>query len=120
QPHSGRTLFAHLAGTYSLLQAWGNPMHVCLGGLFHSIYGTNAFRHRSLPEDQRFALQSLIGIQAERLAWDFCHISRPREILSALSSRVDNCKSEGPDWIALAEIEAANLIEQADTGNSLR
>src|SRR6185437_12663619 len=90
QPHSGRTLFAHLAGTYSLLQAWGNPMHVCLGGLFHSIYGTNAFRHRSLPEDQRFALQSLIGIQAERLAWDFCHISRPREILSALSSRVDN------------------------------
>ena len=137
RPHSGRTLFIHLAGTYGLLRSWGNPEWICLGGLFHSIYGTNAFRHQSLPEDQRSVLQALIGAQAEHLAWSFCHMDRPRAILAAIKHQSTPAKSiaqdthpAGPaatnkqlqasDWIALAEIEAANLLEQADIGRSVR
>ena len=39
-PHSGGELLDHLRGTHDFLDAWGNEQHVCLGGLFHSIYGT--------------------------------------------------------------------------------
>ena len=115
RPHSGRTLFDHLAGTYGLLRSWGNSEPVCLGGLFHSIYGTNAFKHQSLPEVQRGILQSQIGVEAEYLAWRFCNIDRPRAILAAIDHREPTS-----DWIALAEIEAANLIEQGDIGRSVR
>lgn len=115
QPHSGRTLFDHLARTYRMLRSWSNPEPVCLGGLFHSIYGTNAFKHQSLPEDQRPLLQNLIGIEAEHLAWRFCNVDRPRTILAAIGQR-----ELAPDWNALAEIEAANLIEQGVTSRSVR
>ena len=123
RPHSGRTLFHHLAGTYGLLRSWGNSESVCLGGLFHSIYGTNAFKHQSLPSNQRLLLQSLIGEDAEALAWQFCHINRPWDIIAALEGQspvLPGTDQTNPDWIALAEIEAANLLEQGDIGRALR
>src|SRR5438552_14336568 len=73
-PHSGRNLFDHLLGTYQLLQSWGNPPSISLGGLFHSIYGTNVFTHQSLMPAQRPSLQAIIGHEAEHLAWRFCTI----------------------------------------------
>lgn len=115
RPHGERTLFEHLVGTYSLLKSWDNPESVCLGGLFHSIYGTNAFKHQSLPECQRTQLQNLIGIEAEYLAWRFCNIDRPRAILDAFRKREPSA-----EWIGLIEIEAANLIEQGDIGSITR
>ena len=84
-PHSGRTLLLHLQGTHDLLKTWGNPPCVCLAGLFHSIYGTNAFRRRSLGADQRPSLRAAIGVEAEALAWIFCSIQRPRAILLAVA-----------------------------------
>ena len=87
-PHSGRTLLLHLQGTHDLLKTWGNPPCVCLAGLFHSIYGTNAFRRRSLGADQRPSLRAAIGVEAEALAWIFCSIQRPRAILRALQGGV--------------------------------
>lgn len=127
--HSGRTLFDHLLGTYELLRRWGNPSTVCLGGLFHSIYGTNRFRHESLSEKERPRLRSLIGNEAEKLAWDFCHVDRPTAIIAAIRRSGDKSfsgtapvfsGSDDPDWIALAEIEVANLLEQRSSSNALR
>ncbi len=123
RPHSGRTLFDHLVGTYGLLREWGNSESICLGGLFHSIYGTNAFRHQSLPHTQRPLLQKYIGREAESLAWNFCNIERPWAIISALRSTAqapEDLSELQPNWSALAEIEVANLIEQADKGRGLR
>lgn len=119
RPHSGRTLFDHLVGTYNLLYAWGNSFPVCLGGLFHSIYGTNVFRHESLHAQDRPRLQHLIGEKAESLAWDFCHVDRPAAIISTLQDGSGRSPTE-PDWIALAEIEVANLLEQGGQSRALR
>ena len=48
--HSGRTLFDHLKGVHDLLRDWDNEYHVCIAGLFHSIYGTNTFKHQSMSD----------------------------------------------------------------------
>jgi hypothetical protein len=149
EPHTGRTLFEHLFGTYRLLQKWGNSPAICLAGLFHSIYGTNAFKKKSLSKSERHRLQLMIGIEAEKLAWFFCSINRPRAIVDGLresfkgngnefaeldgavlcasSMNVSPAVDAGNDLyatrseiVSLAEIECANLIEQKDKSQGLR
>lgn len=118
--HSGRTLFAHLVGTYAMLARAGYAPHVCLAGLFHSIYGTNAFRHQSLPLVDRGRVRLAIGLLAERLAYLFCTIDRPGCIREALSSgRLELRARDGSVTSVdrrtiddLAAIEVANLLEQ--------
>lgn len=143
-PHSGRTLLGHLQGTYLLLQSWGNTDAVCLAGLFHSIYGTNAFTHQSLLASQRADLQAAIGAEAEALAWLFCSIDRPHAILQSLqqgntsdtgnkgdvvnikahkntSDQTNALLSITPQQLqALAEIECANLVEQSSWSSALK
>lgn len=119
-PHSGRTLFEHLHGTYRLLHSWGNAQAVCLGGLFHSIYGTNVFSHQSLMQTQRGELRAAIGDDAEALAWLFCSIDRPRAILQNLQKNSASLPATRDQMHALAEIECANLIEQSSWGGALR
>lgn len=93
--HSGRTLYDHLKGTHDILQQWKSPAEVCLAGLFHSIYGTEYFKHASLPLDRRHVLQELIGAKAEELAYQFC--TTPRAELKGTS---------------LLAIKHANQLEQ--------
>lgn len=139
-PHSGRTLFDHLCGTYALLESWGNTQAVCLADFFHCIYGTNAFAHQSLMQSQRSELRAAIGEDAEALAWLFCNIDRPRAILLGLqrsylgghielmarrdamgSTPARQAMGASPEQIqALAEIECANLIEQGSWGAALQ
>lgn len=134
--HSGRTLLHHLLGTYRLLQEWGNAPHVCLGGLFHSIYSTNDFKRRSLGVADRAQLREAIGSDAEGLAWAFCGLDRPRVILEAfrggipseavaMTNRLEDANREPllvmPSQLTeLAEIECANLIEQQSKTAALR
>jgi hypothetical protein len=103
--HSGRTLYAHLCGTHDLLQAWGNDASVCAAGLFHSIYGTKRFRHRSWPLERRGVIQKLIGYEPEVMAWIFCTADRPRAFFVETTEPREFMR-------ALREIEAANLLEQ--------
>lgn len=139
-PHTGRVLHDHLLGTYRQLEAWGNAESICMAGLFHSIYGTNAFTHQSLRQTQRTELQQAIGPEAEALAWLFCRIDRPRAILQgihtckpagsiqiqarrAAANRMSNVETltvTYPQLQAMAEIECANLIEQGSWGSALR
>ena len=125
--HSQRTLMDHLVGTYNILQSWGAPDHVCTAGLFHSIYGTNAFHRQSLGFSERPLVQAAIGGQAEHLAWLFCSVERPQAFLSAiqhgfLTNRCDasmlDCSVE--ILSELLEIECANLIEQGGRSSALQ
>ena len=143
--HGERTLFGHLMGTHDLLKAWGNSEPVCLAGLFHSIYGTNAFERQCLATDQRHTLQAAIGAEAETLAWLFCKIDRPRAIVTGIqqlrsaasipvaawqtpggAGRQEGLATDCPlivtatQLYALAEMETANLIEQGGWTQSLR
>jgi hypothetical protein len=101
--HSGRTLFDHLVGTHDLLRAWGNSDAVCDAGLFHSIYGTNKFRHQTWPITDRATIRDLIGPTAELLAFMFCTSDRPAAWFEF---------EKLPTSRSLREIEAANLLEQ--------
>lgn len=107
-PHSGRTLYEHLKGVHDLLRDWDNEDHVCLAGLFHSIYGTNTFKHQSMSD--RGELVKLIGVKAELLVHYFSTKDRPFfESIEDKDVRRD-----------LLEIEAANLWEQGGNMNTLR
>jgi len=120
--HSGRTFFEHLMGTYDLLVAQGAPVYVCLAGLCHSIYGTNAFKHASVPASERKSVIDAIGPKAERLAWIFCACRRPMALVDAFVSGepyqvINRHSGEAIDLsrrelLDLLTIEVANLVEQ--------
>ena len=109
--HSGRSFYDHLCGTHALLEQWGNCEPVCTAGLFHSLYGTNRFRHKSWPLTERATIRELIGERAEELVYLFCTSDRPRAFLRTLDT---------PILRALREIEAANLLEQGSQSKWLR
>lgn len=106
--HSGRTLYDHLLGTHDLLKAWGTSKSICDAGLFHSIYGTKAFKHKAWPVADRETMRALIGEGAERLVFNFC-----------TSNRKGLLYGNTADDAALRLIEAANLIEQGSTSRRL-
>lgn len=56
-PHSGGELIDHLKGTHDYLASWGNEQAVCLGGLFHSIYGTQSYKTESATVEVRAYIQ---------------------------------------------------------------
>jgi len=118
--HSGRTLLDHLVGTHSLLFEWKNQEHVCLGGLFHSIYGTQYYRHQSVDTSMRNYIVDLIGPKAEELAWLFCTVNRMDLIVLDVAENSMLTDKDGllvmpvanRTFRNLIEIEAANTIEQ--------
>lgn len=115
--HTGRMLGDHLMATYDILRAAGCPEHVCLGGGLHSVYGTNAFRRATILPDERAAVQSAFGYEAEGLAYLFSVLDRPLGLESGAPVRY-RTKEPVPllpeQLVALRLIEAANLIEQEE------
>lgn len=69
--HSQITLLSHLRGTYTILDSWGCEKYVCFAGLCHSIYGTESLTKAPATLDNREYVRSLIGKEAERLAYLF-------------------------------------------------
>ena len=121
--HSGRTLYKHLVGTHDLLREWGCDEDVCVAGLYHSIYGTQRFRHSSWPLGHRDTIRSLIGRGSEYLVYLFCVINRPKVLVNGKqeddgSLVTHDFHTKRNIWISrytlkdLREIEAANLLEQ--------
>lgn len=74
--HSTRTLSDHLIGTHNLLESWNAPRETCLGGLFHSIYGTKYFKNQAVQLHERKKVQKIIGLDAELLVYLFCVTDR--------------------------------------------
>lgn len=92
-----------------------------MAGLFHSIYGTWHFHHKTFPIEDRHIIRGLIGYEAELLAYIFCVTKRPKEFLNLIGKDEiivhDNyldrpVKLSKDELNNLIEIEAANLIEQ--------
>ncbi len=74
--HPSGTLLEHLRGTYEQLDRWGCSKDLCLAGLYHSVYGTEKFRKRTVPLEARDAVRGAIGEQAEEIAYLYCALSR--------------------------------------------
>lgn len=118
--HFGRTLKDHLIGTHNLLDQWGNADHVCLAGLFHSVYGTKTFPQAALTSISRDNVRALIGEQAELLVYMFCKSDRRRLLLENRSAPyrwIDHRTGERADITGvvlneLVEMEVANFVEQ--------
>ncbi len=118
-PHSGAALLDHLRGTHDLLESWGNVSHVCLAGLFHSIYGTESYRTESVSFEDREKIRHVIGEEAEQLAFLFC-VTRRRTFFEligdprpSLYNRISNLQVEvTPELIRdLIEMQIANYVE---------
>ena len=74
--HSNGHLLNHLRGVYDILIGWQESDTVALAGLFHSIYGTDAFNRASVSIESRNEIREIIGTEAERLAFIFCSMKR--------------------------------------------
>jgi len=75
--HTEKTYLGHLIAVYRDLQKWGCDEDVCLGGMFHSIYGTKKFQGFTLPLARRSEVRALVGERAERLGYLNCAMFRP-------------------------------------------
>ena len=122
QPHTDRGLLQHLIGTQELLAEWGCSEHICTAGLFHSIYGTTIYKHKTLRISARKELRELIGAPSEDLVYLFSVCDRPEALLESVrcwpaetkfrkSNRV-SAKVNSEQLAAIAEIECANIMEQ--------
>lgn len=119
-PHGNRYLINHLLNVYDLLKWANRNQHTCLGGAFHSIFGTNIYQYKTLTsEDQEF-LAARIGTEATQLAIMFCEINRPLALEKALRESTFEVETQNNNFISLTReqfyslvaIEAANLYEQ--------
>jgi (p)ppGpp synthase/HD superfamily hydrolase len=119
--HSGRSFLEHLKGVFYLLDEWGNPLDICLAGLFHSIYGTANYKTQTVSYENRKYIQDLIGENAENLAFLFCvcdvkdfveqcHTSVPSRVRNTLSNEKIPISEEKAR--AILEIHIANLLDQ--------
>jgi len=67
--HLNGSLAEHLRHTEALLRQWGNRDAVCLAGLYHAVYGTDAFDEKLVSLDMRQAIATIIGSEAEALTY---------------------------------------------------
>src|SRR6185437_4374213 len=67
--HINGSLAVHLRGTEALLRRWGNRDAVCLGGLYHAVYGTDRITGSLADLGMRGAIAEVIGAEAESLAY---------------------------------------------------
>jgi hypothetical protein len=75
-PHTQKTYLSHLVNVWRLMESDGCTEEVCRAGMFHSIYGTEAFQGFKLPLESRAQVRDLIGVRAERLAYLNCAMDR--------------------------------------------
>jgi hypothetical protein len=105
-PHSGRTLLEHLIGVTSLLKQLGRDETEQKAGLFHSIYGTEYYKHSKKLKIERQEIIDLIGEESENLVNIFCNTNnRTRTILNSDSSLPLNCRLQ---WLEYANIKEQN------------
>ncbi len=110
-PHSGRFLYDHLAGVYGLLRRWDNPEPVCLAGLFHSVYGTSAFKKETVALSARGEVRTLIGDEAESLGYLFSVCERYSSFFALLCGETTLKNRVSADAIPVDEKTLARLLE---------
>lgn len=117
--HSGHTLWDHLVGVHRILEACKSADYVCVAGLFHSVYGTQAFKKVTIDSSRRAEVQDLIGTNAESLVWAFCNLPRPKLFEMSLKQQTYGwldglaiTHNKNHFFDDLVRLECANLLEQ--------
>ena len=118
----GRSLLEHLVGTYEIVRRWEQPPWLQHAALIHSVYGTDAYDRRLLPESGRRDLGRVAGEQAERLAYLFCALDRGPLLAGtyrwAPGLAGDEASAVTRDELdALVLLHMANLAEQAQSAD---
>lgn len=121
-----RPLLHHLIATHDLLKSWGACKEVCVGGLFHSIYGTQLLETRAAGFESRDELRRVIGDKAENLAYSFCVMDRWHFYGSlghsplVLMDRLQRVPIPVDKDLAcyLLDIAVANVVDHLAFGNS--
>jgi hypothetical protein len=67
--HLNGSLELHLHGVEQLLREWGNRPALCLAGLYHAVYGTDAIPGQLVGLEMRSSICAVIGAEAEALAY---------------------------------------------------
>ena len=108
--HSNTGYLNHSIGVFNILKEMGASDHVCLAGLYHSVYGTDSYQ-QNIPLD-RNELKNIIGEYAENLVFNFCSFgNKEHEILNrTITSQIDE---------DLLIISYANIKEQQTRANDL-
>lgn len=119
--HSGGDLLKHLTNTYGILRRWGCAEPLCVAGLFHSVYGTQAFRHAAFTLQQRQQVWDVIGTQAEQTAYLYCVANRS-SIYENLDREAGYCLQTFKDGATISisrecladlmTLDLANALEQ--------
>lgn len=119
-PHGERRLLEHLRGVHAILFRWRGDDEVSRAGLFHSIYGTQAFRMALASPADRWRVSSVIGASSESIAYAFGRYDRsslfgsPPDQAQLIDARTGEVIVPVTGLLsAIVEIEAANMLEQA-------
>jgi len=75
-PQGRWPFYEHLVATFQILDSWPEKEAVCLAGLLHSAYSTEAFSQALFDPSNRSVMGDLAGIEAERLVNLFGAINR--------------------------------------------
>jgi hypothetical protein len=124
--HSGRSLLDHLLGTWTILREWGQALPMCLAGLFHSCYSTDAYPNPLFKLNERSVVRALIGPAPEELVYAFCTVDRKELVRSVLAAGEipeaglpgilfrsgQSQQLQRPHAAELLLLEMANLTEQ--------
>jgi hypothetical protein len=131
-PHAGgRSLRDHLVGTAGLAEAWGFAPYLQGAALFHSVYGTAVYRRATAGAERREEIRAAIGADAERLAFVFGALDRPRFAAAlaemtapagvTLATRFGEVEAYAEQEVVdLVLLALANEIEQAPAGSPAR
>lgn len=117
--HGDRALIDHLRGVHALLHHWRGDDAVSRAGLFHSIYGSQAFPVALASPADRMLVRAVIGERSEAIAYAFGRCDRrflfqlsprPAKFLDRITGNLIELDFELLK--ALVEIEVANMLEQ--------
>lgn len=105
--HLNKTFFEHLYNTMLLLENAKASPEVALAGMYHSIYGSEFYKHDLKFSRQR--IRSIIGDKAEDLAWEFSNLE------DRFNSLIVNKRGYDEETLrSLRLIEKANLIDHIE------
>ena len=69
--HTNFGLLDHLVGTEDLLRSWNAQQDVCVAGLMHSVFGTEYYKQKLIPQSMCEKVEKIIGKNATNLVYLF-------------------------------------------------
>ncbi len=120
-----RYLLGHLVHTARILERWGESEDLCRVGVFHSLYGTEAFSSSLYPFstialERRGEVRGIIGFHTEYLVYSFCAMRRETFLQSIVQPTAHsffdrfqkgNVPLDANDYRALLLLTIADWIE---------